>query len=1751
MKTPTRAIMLAALATLASARAGHAACNVIPEAPPTFRAAVGTTNRPFAAPGEPVELRVRGSRLCDSPLPGFAAAPSDNVVTVIFTPPAAGAPRNAVVVKGSCTKFAGSPDQLACQAQLGGGTATCVAMNQPGGSTVDVAGDALLRFTLPVTSFSGPATIAVTSAIAPLPCALANARCADSTGLAGLAACVDDIFTPDGTCRTDPQLVAPTFGHFTALPAPDDYQQLCTTTSPPCTGTPTDGAQLRLTTDRAGNLLVPVNWQGIRAFEDGVPAPRRLRLTAAIPVNIPRSSYLASFAPEGGRLGPVFEQQTDPNAAALSQVTLFGSADAPYTVLRLARRAPVCSGSPIKACNEDSDCPSAQSCTRFLVCAGGSRSALPCAGVDDCPSGGTCGQATCAGGTRNALACDKDADCPPANECGPGLFDFGALYAGGTGPIFVPRAVFIAEAHDSFTLNGAVQTADLSSFVALERADTIDLNGDGDQTDAVVTLSNRVSGVSLSIGQSAAGRAVTRILEGPLRFPALAAETTRVAFLEPETLQFAADANGNGRVADNLLRVFQGGATTATQLTASLSPPVVVDPAPLVNGNAVVISDGLVFYRASEAGRAHKQTLRASVTDPGAQVTDFGHTPGILALSGDGNVVVWASHSAQLPGGAGPAGDTIGHLFARNLSAGTTTILDVDHLSGLPGNGSSVVSGPAASRDGKVIAFASNATDLVAGDTNGKTDVFVADLTAGLTVTRVSVDSIGNQGNNHSAPAGAPFGQNVAISADGRYVVFPTSASNLDLGVADTNGFNDVYLRDRVTGITTRMSLAADNVTQGNGDSGGAPPFLGVGISGDGRYVVFASAASNLVLGDTNGLPDVFVRDRDADGDGIFDNNGAAGTSLVRVSVASGGSQATGGTLGAAVPIISADGRVVSFVSTYTNLAPNLTGTLQTFTHDMVSGVTALESVGLDGKPASADAAALGFSSDGRYVGFCSAASGIVNGDTNGTTDMFLRDRATGVTTRLNVTPSLMQTSGEGPITSEACVTPISADGRTIVFTTGDGNIVAGDSNGLQDVFVTRPDPTDCASDLTGDCDLSDTVLQVFDGSTVRTLCPADQTVVAGGLVAFLRPESAGNATAPANCPLGTAISDGVDLDGDGDTTDTIAYFWTPGLPGDTPVSLNVPATSLSLAATCTGGPLAGRSCIGDADCAGGTCVAGWLAVLYSESQKGTDWNLDGDQKDDVLLVERMAGCGGPCPALFPLGNGGFRQQADVAVASGSTIAFITSEAKQGHGDLSIPSNGLTTDRVLQVYRAELPQFIDVGQSADEFVLGDAVPGKDQMVAFRRTEDQHMVVYDVTANLAYDTGLLVIPCGLEACDPSKPYHVFDDTGTVRFLTTEAALGEDVNHDGDMADLVVELWTLATATPRSITTVDQTAGSAVDPLADTQPNDQVLVSPGGRCFIGSVQLLVPGSCVPGTPGTCPAGAVCQPEKVVIATPDSDADGIPDALDNCPFVANADQADADGDGVGDACDVVTCGDHLVGPLEECDDGNRTDGDGCSGGSCRFEREFKCYKAKTKAGTPKFVARTMNLASQFDSAGAKANAPATFCTPVSPAGDPSGHLECYKLGNSGKQPKRLPRDLTVMDQFGSEPLTITKPKTLCLPSGETPTPVAHPFDEFSCWQAKTRSGAPAFVPRDVTLTDEFGPRSVTVVKPETLCVPADRDGNSIVDGTGLRVCYHTTDVRGQAHVTSRDVSVENAFGAESLTISGSSTLCVPAWR
>jgi Tol biopolymer transport system component len=382
---------------------------------------------------------------------------------------------------------------------------------------------------------------------------------------------------------------------------------------------------------------------------------------------------------------------------------------------------------------------------------------------------------------------------------------------------------------------------------------------------------------------------------------------------------------------------------------------------------------------------------------------------------------------------------------------------------------------PSISADGRFVAFQSGASNLIAGDTNGFADIFVRDLQSG-TIERVSVDAGGAEANG--------FSEYPSISTDDslvafhRLVVFRSYASNLVTG--DANGFDDVFVHDLQTGATQCVSVDLSG-TPGDGPSGGSESFPS--ISGNGQFVAFVSYATNLVAGDMNGFADIFVRDLlagttervsvstlGAEGNGdsttrpsisydgrfvvfqslatnfdIFVHDRQLGTTE-RVSVTGGGAE---GNFESVYPSISDDGRFVAFVSYATNLvAVDANGFADVFVHDRQNGMN--ECVSVDSAGAQADSGSYypSISPDGRFVEFHSLASNLVAGDTNGAWDVFVHDRQVGATERVSVDSAWAQGNFGSYYPS------ISADGRFVAFQSTASNLVPGDTNGFDDIFV-------------------------------------------------------------------------------------------------------------------------------------------------------------------------------------------------------------------------------------------------------------------------------------------------------------------------------------------------------------------------------------------------------------------------------------------------------------------------------------------------------------------------------------------------------------------------------------------------------------------------------------------------------------------------------------------------------------------------
>jgi Tol biopolymer transport system component len=368
------------------------------------------------------------------------------------------------------------------------------------------------------------------------------------------------------------------------------------------------------------------------------------------------------------------------------------------------------------------------------------------------------------------------------------------------------------------------------------------------------------------------------------------------------------------------------------------------------------------------------------------------------------------------------------------------------------------------SASGRFVAFTSQATNLVLGDTNKRQDAFVIDRSTGRT-QRVSVSSSGAQAKPGPDPNGGSAA--LGISADGRYVLFRSDAPNLVRG--DTNGRSDAFIHDRVTGRTRRIAPVGVDVTAGVLSVNGRYAVLEAhdniyrydlrsrhvlrltagangwnqdpSVSADGRYVAFTSIASNLVAGDTNKLPDVFVRD-------------VVTGKTTRVSVRSDGKQGVGKQYsnGSNAPTISSDGRYVAFHSDMTDLVPRDTNKVfDIFVHDRVTGKTQRVSVSSSGTQANAESGSgASFSSDGRYVAFSSVATNLVANDRNDITDVFIRDLRTNRTRLVS-----LGLHGQGDDASWIGLgNAFTRDGRYLLFASWAENLVAADKNDVADVFL-------------------------------------------------------------------------------------------------------------------------------------------------------------------------------------------------------------------------------------------------------------------------------------------------------------------------------------------------------------------------------------------------------------------------------------------------------------------------------------------------------------------------------------------------------------------------------------------------------------------------------------------------------------------------------------------------------------------------
>ncbi len=504
----------------------------------------------------------------------------------------------------------------------------------------------------------------------------------------------------------------------------------------------------------------------------------------------------------------------------------------------------------------------------------------------------------------------------------------------------------------------------------------------------------------------------------------------------------------------------------------------------------------LALASASTASAQNLELIsRQDVADGGTQANGRSDR---TSISADGRYVVFDSQATNLiPGGGTDINGSANDVFLFDRQTGGLELISRQGASDGGAQGNNNSSEPSISADGRLVAFRSQATNLIPGggtDANGlQADVFVLDRQTGRLelVSRQDAGDGGAQAND--------FSVDPLISADGRYVAFASQATNLiPGGGTDANGGNrDIFVFDRQTGSLELISRqdAADGGAQANNDS------FDASISANGRYVAFRSDATNLIPGggpDANGFThDVFVFDRQT-GDLEL---------ISRQDVGDGGAQGNGRSL---LPSISADGRYVAFDSQSTNLIPgggpdNNGPATDVFLFDrqtngleLISRQDAADG-GAQGNNGSVESA---ISAGGRYVTFRSDATNLIPGggpDANNSADIFVFDRQTG---KLKLASRQGDADGGVQGNMTALKPSISADGRFVGFSSLATNLIPGggtDANGTDwDVFVFGPlilrD-----NDLAADFGATDGLWARFDDSTWAKMNSQSPQVLATG----------------------------------------------------------------------------------------------------------------------------------------------------------------------------------------------------------------------------------------------------------------------------------------------------------------------------------------------------------------------------------------------------------------------------------------------------------------------------------------------------------------------------------------------------------------------------------------------------------------------------------------------------------------------------
>jgi len=417
-----------------------------------------------------------------------------------------------------------------------------------------------------------------------------------------------------------------------------------------------------------------------------------------------------------------------------------------------------------------------------------------------------------------------------------------------------------------------------------------------------------------------------------------------------------------------------------------------------------VFATALGLMLASTQAVAATMELVGIATD-GSQSSDVGFQQ--KAISSDGRYVVFSAKGLT-------PGDMYYNVYLRDRATNMTELVSIAS-DGIHRNSYHLSESVGVSANGRHVTF--TARWQQDESTNGS-DVYVRDRATGIT----ELISVPGEENRDSL--------GTSISDNGRYVAFSSTATNLVS--ADINDSRDIFVRDRVTSTTERVSIASDG-TEANGGSGEPS------ISGDGRYVVFTSEANNLVPNDTNGVADLLLHDR------------ATGTTK-RINVANDGTQSSFSFDGYYGFKLSGDGQYIAFGSNDSLSAEDTNSFIDIYVYDQVSDSVELVSKAYDGSPANLISLYPSISSNGRYVSFISMASNVVEGGIPQGIGAFVYDRVTQTSEMVDVPDDGV--SGATGISFGHI--GLSGDGCQVVFSSSASNLVTGvsDTNNSWDVFV-------------------------------------------------------------------------------------------------------------------------------------------------------------------------------------------------------------------------------------------------------------------------------------------------------------------------------------------------------------------------------------------------------------------------------------------------------------------------------------------------------------------------------------------------------------------------------------------------------------------------------------------------------------------------------------------------------------------------